>query len=509
MLNTVKNNKKVIIMGAGPAGLSAAYELVKKSDIKPVVIEMAGKVGGISKTINYNGWKFDIGPHRFFSKNDYINSIWNELLPCQKNESLHDINLLNSKETSLLKDRFTRIYYENKLFDYPIKLNINNLAKLGFLRVLKIIIDYLFIKIKPIKKEVTLEDFFINRFGKTLYYTFFKDYTEKVWGVKCSEIPKSWGAQRVKKLSISKLITEALKNLFIPKRESSETSLVNKFIYPKFGSGQMYEKMAQVIKEGGGEIITNEEIVYVDIKNKIVKKIKTKNKTTGLNKIYEGDYFLSSLAIKDLIKISSDVSKEVKEIAKNLAYRDFISVTFIYNKLKLKNKSKVQTKYNLIPDHWVYVQNNKVKMARIDIFNNFSPWLLKNKSKVLIAAEYFCNENDKIWSLSDQKIIEMAKKEFSYLKIADEKEVIDAYVHRQKKAYPAYFGSYKHFDKIKIYLNSISNLYLIGRNGQHRYNNMDHSMLTGIKAAEDIIYNKNDKSSIWEVNTEEKYHEKK
>lgn len=509
MINEKPNEKKIIIMGAGPAGLSAAYELVTRTDIKPIVLEMDKQVGGISKTIDYKGWKFDIGPHRFFSKDDKINSIWNDLLPLQKIENETNNFTFNSDKITLQKNRFTRIYHQNKLFDYPIKLNFNNLNKLGLLRVLKILKDYLFIKIKPIKNEVTLEHFFINRFGKTLYFTFFKDYTEKVWGVKCSEIPKAWGAQRIKKLSITRIFSETIKNLFLPSRETSETSLINKFIYPKFGAGQMYEEMAKVIKEKGGSIITEEEIISVDIKDKIVKKITGKNKVTKETKMYEGDYFLSSLPIKDLINISNGVSKEIYEIASNLVYRDFILIALIYNKLKLKNKTKIRTKNNIIPDHWIYVQDNKVKMGRIDLFNNFSPWLLKDKNKVLIAAEYFCNENDSIWSKSDEELISMAKKEFSNLKIADDAEFVDAYIHKQKKAYPAYFGSYNRFAEIKSYLNSISNLYMIGRNGQHRYNNMDHSMLTGIKAVEDIISGEKNKASLWEINAEDKYHEKK
>lgn len=509
MNNANKKNQEVIIMGAGPAGLSAAYELVNKSDIIPVIIEMDERVGGISKTINYKGWKFDIGPHRFFSKDNQINSIWNELLPLQENPSSEIENVKYLDEVTLLKNRFTRIYHQNKLFDYPIKLNFNNLYKLGFLKVVKIIKDYLFIKLRPLKNEVTLEDFFINRFGKTLYATFFKDYTEKVWGVKCSEIPKSWGAQRVKELSITKIITEALKNLFIANRKTNQTSLIDKFIYPKFGAGQMYEQMAKVIKEKGGKIMMNEEIVSIVVENNAVKNIRTINKIDGKIKIYEGDFFLSSLPIKDLLSISTGAPQEIKEVANNLVYRDFILVALIYNKLELKNKTRIKNDSNLIPDNWIYVQDSKVQMGRIDIFNNFSPHLLRDENKVLIAAEYFCNEGDSLWSKSDEELIRIAKKEFSDLKIANKSEFVDASVYRQKKAYPAYFGSYNRFDEIKDHLNSISNLYVIGRNGQHRYNNMDHSMLTGIKAAEDIISGANNKRLIWEINTEEKYHEKK
>jgi protoporphyrinogen oxidase len=524
-MNTKKNNKKIaIIIGAGPAGLTAAYELLAKTDIKPIIIESDKQVGGIAKTINYNGWRFDIGPHRFFSKNLEVSKIWEETLPLQGTPTKEDLELnrkvkLSNKfeapnpektnKVSLSKNRLTRIYHQRKFFDYPIKLTLSNLYKIGVLKIVKIIVDYFWVKIKPIEPEVNLEDFFTNRFGRALYLKFFKDYTEKVWGVSCQKIPKSWGAQRIKKLSVSKVISESVKNIFKPKRESKETSLINHFIYPKLGAGQMYEEMAKIIKEKGGIIKKEEKVILISLENNYIKYLTTKNNETGLITKYTGDYFFSSLAIKNLIKMTDKAPLEIKNIAKNLRYRDLILIIMVYNKLELKNKTKIKTKNNIIPDNWIYIQEKNIKMGRLDIFNNFSSWLLKDRNKILIAAEYFCNKGDLLWNSPDKQLIKMCQQEFKEAKIAKEKEFIQGFVHRQEKAYPAYLGSYDKFENIKKYLNSINNLYSIGRNGQHRYNNMDHSMLTAIKAVENIISNNKNKENIWEVNSEEEYHEEK
>lgn len=520
----IKDKKIAIIIGAGPAGLTAAYELITKTEIQPIVLEANDKVGGLSKTINQSGWLFDIGPHRFFSKDQEVSRIWEEVLPLQGKPSQEDLELnreisLSDKldapdpaytdKVMLSKNRLTRIYHSRRFFDYPIKLNLKNLKKLGLIRVIKILTTYTKIKIKPIKPEKSLEDFFINRFGRTLYQTFFKDYTEKVWGVSCKEIPKSWGAQRVKNLSITKILAEAIKQTLNPKRQTKETSLIDRFIYPKLGAGQMYEEMAKIIKAKGGIIKTGRIVSNIKLQDNKVKFVIVKNKETGQDEEHEGDFFLSSLAIKDLVNMMDIAPQEIKQLAEGLHYRDLILITSVYNKLKLKNDTKIKTRNNLVPDNWIYVQEQEAKMGRLDIFNNFSPWMLKNKDQVLIAAEYFCSQNDKFWQLSDQELIDFGKKEFALLDIAEENDWQKSFIHRQTKAYPAYLGTYEHFDKIKSYLNSIKNLYSIGRNGQHRYNNMDHSMLTAIKAVESIISNNHNKEEVWAVNTETDYHEKK
>ncbi len=528
--NNKSNDKIAIIMGAGPAGLAAAYELALHSDIKPIVIEMDGQVGGLAKTIDYEGWRFDIGPHRFFSKSPEINKLWEEILPKQGQLSQEDKELGRKLDLSdklgapnpdeenqimLVKQRLTRIYHRRRFFDYPIKLSFSNLKKLGGWQVISILSGYIWARLKPIKPEKNLEDFFINRFGRPLYETFFKDYTEKVWGVSCQEIPKSWGAQRVKQLSVSKIISEAVKQTLKPNRKTSETSLIDSFLYPKFGAGQMFEEMAKKIITKGGIIKTSHQIIALQTEGKKIISLRVKNLQTGNEETIAGDFFLSSLAIKDLVEMMDGAARASQEIAAGLSYRDLILVALAYNHLSLKNKTKIKTRNDLIPDNWIYVQEKGAKLGRLDIFNNFSPWMLKNQDKVLIGAEYFCQEGNAWWQMSDTELIEMASTELATMGIAEKDELITGNVHRQTKAYPAYLGSYNRFSELKDYLNSWENIFLIGRNGQHRYNNMDHSMLTGLKAAQALINYQteqdlqNSKHEIWQINTEDDYHEKK
>ncbi len=485
----INNQSTIIIIGAGPAGLAAAYELVKTKNIKPIVLEADVQVGGLSKTLDYKGWRFDIGPHRFFSKSLEINQIWEKLLPIKE---LDDDN-----QILLEKDRVTRIYHNKKFFDYPIKLNFKNLSNFSLPVIINIIKDYLVVQIKPVKPEISLEDFFINRFGNKLYNLFFKDYTEKVWGVPCSAIPKAWGAQRIKKLSIGKVLSEALKNIVKPKRLTRETSLIDRFLYPKLGAGQMYEAMAEEIKRQGGVIKTNCQVNAIKIQNNKIISVSAWDKKDNIQKEYTGDYFISSLPIKDLILMSEVTPVEIKEVANNLGYRDFILVALIYSKIKTN-----------IPDQWIYIQESGLKMGRLDIFNNFSSALLKEQDKIWLSAEYFCNEGDDFWNKGDEEIIDFAKKELEQAGITETSSFLDGHVHRQTKAYPAYLGSYDKFSQIRDYLNDIHNLYPIGRNGQHRYNNMDHSIMTGLEAARAII-NGTNKEKLWKINTEDDYHEEK
>ncbi len=525
MSNTEHLNKRVaVIIGAGPAGLTAAYELVTKTDILPIIIEASDQVGGLSKTIKQAGWSFDIGPHRFFSKDPIINNIWEDTLPLQGKPSREDIELnrditLSNKENApdpamsdnvmLSKNRLTRIYHRRQFFDYPIKINFQNLKKMGLFNVIKILSDYFIIQIKPIKPEKNLEDFYINRFGRTLYKTFFKDYTEKVWGVSCREIPQSWGVQRVKNLSITKIIIEIFQKTLNPKRSSQETSLIDRFIYPKLGAGQMYEEMAKVIINKGGIIKTKQLVSQIELKDNNIKSILVKNSGSGAIDKYTGDYFISSLAIKDLIAMMDQTPTHIKNLADGLQYRDLILIVSVYEKLQLKNNTNIRTRNNLVPDNWIYVQEKEAKMGRLDIFNNFSPWMLKNDNQVLIAAEYFCTKDDDFWKLSDQELIEYGKQEFDNIGVANKCDWRQSFIHRQTKAYPAYLGTYDNFSEIQDYLNSLINFYAIGRNGQHRYNNMDHSMLTAIKAVAIICSDNKNKNELWNINTEQSYHEKK
>lgn len=517
--------QKVVIIGAGPAGLTAAYELLKKQKIEVLILEKDELVGGISKTVSINNnYLIDTGIHRFFSKNDKVNEIWNEILPLQSEPAYDDILLNRNKEflsdgsnpekdekSLLIRDRYTRIYYKNNFFDYPISLKFENIKNLGLVTIFKAGCSY--IKAKIIKKpEDSLENFYSNRFGRVLYNIFFEDYTEKVWGVHPSQISADWGIQRVKGISIAEAIKDAFKRIFIKKDNSNtETSLINRFVYPKLGSGQMWETMAEKVKNFGGTIITGANVDRINILNGKIKSIEYEK--NGENYVEDLDILISSMPIKELIENmqGDSVPSDIVDISTNLPYRNFMSVGMVVKKLKLKNKTNIKTVGNIIPDNWIYVQDATVKMGRLQVFNNWSPYLFKDKTEieknVLISFEYFCSDNDEYWNMNDEDFISLAKEEAVKIGIIDENDVISSKRIKIDKAYPAYFGTYKNIDKVKKYLDSFENLYCIGRNGQHRYNNMDHSMVTGIEASNNIINNVIDKTNVWNVNTEKEYHE--
>lgn len=511
--------KKVVIIGAGPAGLTAAYKILKLSkDYEVLILEEDSNVGGISKTIKYKGNRMDIGGHRFFTKDEEIKKIWTDILPIQSKNSYDDKKLKRKKllpkkgpdpekedKVMLVRNRISRIFYHNKFFDYPISLNLKTIKNLGF--VSTIVCGFSYLKSLIFKrKEDSLETFYINRFGKKLYSMFFCGYTEKVWGRSPSKISKEWGEQRVKGVSITAVLKDYFCKVFKIKQKKKETSLIENFYYPKYGPGQLYEEMAKKIQSMGGVIIK---------KSKVVKINKTKDKINSIvykkaNKDYieQLDILISSMPIKDLINSMKKVPSNIVDIANNLPYRDFVTVGVLVDKLSIKNETNIKTFNHNIPDCWLYIQDDKVKLGRIQIFNNWSPYMVKDvENKVWLGLEYFCCEFDEFWNLSDEKIKKYAEDELRKLKIIDSK-VLDSCCYRVKKAYPAYFDSYNKFDIVKEYLINIDNLYCIGRNGQHRYNNMDHSMLTGIKTAEYIVNNKGTKEDIWDVNTEKTYHEK-
>lgn len=521
--------KTAVIIGAGPAGLTVAFELLTRSDIKPIIYEVADCVGGISRTIKYKGNRIDIGPHRFFSKSDRVMNFWLNILPLQgapaKDDKLLDRTIPLStapvapdpeKEDRvfLYKNRITRIFFLKKFFDYPITLNVGTLKNLGLLRILKIGITYTLIKLWPRKVEKSLEDFFINRFGKELYETFFKDYTEKVWGVSCDQIPADWGAQRVKGLSITSVIIHALK-MMLPKKKSvsqkkTETSLIERFLYPKFGAGQMYEEIAQKVIEMGGVIHLNHKVAGIQTNGKKIIGVQVINDRAKNTETVQGDYFFSTMPIKELIKaFDQGVTEEVKTLADGLVYRDYILVGLLLQSMKLKNKTKNKTLNNIIPDNWIYVQEREVKMGRLDFINNFSLYMLQDQHLIWLGAEYFCNEGDLLWIKSDREMADFAIEELVRLDMINSNEVVDYTVVRMPKTYPAYFGTYDRFDVLKTFVNEYENLFLIGRNGMHKYNNMDHSILTAMTAVDNIINGIKDKENIWGINTEEDYHEEK
>ena len=519
--------KKVVIIGAGPAGLTAAYELLKNSkEYNVCIIEEANQVGGISKTIEFDGYKIDTGIHRFFTKNDQVQNIWESLLPIQNSPAYDDIVLERNKnfpkegsnpekedKSMLIRDRITRIYYGKKFYDYPVSLNFQTIKNMGIFTLIKAFFSYL--KACIIKKEETsLENFYINRFGKVLYSMFFESYTEKVWGINPSKISADWGSQRVKGVSISEVIKDMFRKLLkIKSKKNTETSLIEQFIYPKLGAGQLYEEMANQIKKMGGKIILNAKVNKIYISNQKVTDIsyECEKKTKKIHT----DICISSMPIKDLFLGFEGITipKKINDIAINLPYREFMSVGLVVDKLKLKNKTKIKTLMDIVPDSWIYIQEKEVTMGRLQIFNNWSAYLFPKKeeiqNKVLVSLEYFCSEGDQYWNMSDQEFIEFAISEAEKIGLIDKKDVTNSVRIKIKKAYPAYFGTYQDFNQVVKYLNKFENLYCIGRNGQHKYNNMDHSMLTGIEASRSIIKQKKNKKAIWNVNTEKEYHETK
>ena len=514
--------RKVVIIGAGPAGLTAGYYLLKNSkDYEVTILESSNQVGGISKTINYDGNRMDLGGHRFFTKDDKVNEIWQELMKIQGTGSYDDIKLDTKKEFSLdgptpekednvflVRNRVSRIYYKKKFFDYPVNLSFNTIKNLGFIQTMESGFSYL--KSTVVKKDETnLENFYINRFGKKLYNIFFKGYTEKLWGRSPEIIDSSWGSQRVKGISIKEVLKDYFCKVFKINNKNKQTSLIESFNYPKYGPGQMYEEMEKQIIKNGGTILKEHEVIKINNKNNKIESVICLN--NNKKKEIKGDIFISSMPIKDLINGMNSVSKKVNYIATNLPYRDFITVGLILNNLKIKNKTKIKTLNNNIPDCWIYVQSTDVKLGRIQVFNNWSPYLVKDIGNTIsLGLEYFCNENDEFWNKTNDELLEIATNELIKMGIIESKDnVLNYHVEKVKKAYPAYFDTYKDFNIVRKYLDKYTNLYCIGRNGQHRYNNMDHSMECAITCIDNILNNKKDKSNIWNVNTEKEYHEKK
>lgn len=491
--------KKVIIIGAGPAGLTAAFEFLDKSDILPVIFEQTSDIGGISKTANYKGNRIDIGGHRFFSKSDKVTDWWLNILPLEKEP---DLVPEKTDDIMLLRSRLSRILFLRKFFDYPVSLSLNTILNLGFVRMAKIGLSYIKASLFP-RKEDSLEDFFINRFGKELYVTFFKDYTQKVWGVPCSEIKPEWGAQRIKGLSVTKTIINAIKKVFIKNnssRKNQETSLIEEFMYPKLGPGYLWEKSAEIIKTKGGEINLDSKIIEINRDGDKIVSVKVQNTQTGETQEHFADYFISTMPVRDLILgLGQDLPENVKSAASGLQYRDFMTVGLLLKKLKINDGS--------VPDNWIYVQENDVKLGRIQVFNNWSPYLVKNPDNIWLGLEYFCNEGDELWTMPDGDFSRFAVEELAKIGIINPSDVLDSVVIRIPKAYPAYFGTYDDFGLVREFVDKIENLYLIGRNGMHRYNNMDHSMLSAMQAVENIVNENKDKSNIWNINAEEEYHE--
>ncbi|MCM1143439.1 MAG: NAD(P)/FAD-dependent oxidoreductase [Blautia sp.] len=514
--------KKILIIGAGPAGLTAAYELLKQSkEYEVVVFEESEAMGGISKTVNYKGNRMDMGGHRFFSKVPKVNEWWNNMLPLQGAPTYDDIVLGREMTLTpggpdpeevdrvmLRRHRVSRIYFNKKFFDYPISFKFETFKNMGLIATLEAGFSYLASLLHK-RKENSLEDFYINRFGKKLYSMFFEYYTENLWGRHPREIAPDWGTQRVKGLSILTIIKDIFGKM-LPGKENREveTSLIEEFSYPKLGPGQLWEVTAEEIRKLGGAILTNSKVTgfHKNADNQITSLTYEKD---GEQITMEGDIFISSMPIKDLVAGMNDVPKRPAQIAAGLPYRDYMTVGVLLPKLNLKNKTKFKTIGNIVPDCWVYVQDRSVQLGRFQIYNNWSPYMIKDLTHtVWIGLEYFVNEGDKYWNMSDKKFTAFAVREMVKLGLIDSpKDVLDSHVERVKKAYPAYFDTYKDIDVLVDYLKTIDNLYCVGRNGQHRYNNIDHSMMTSFETVKNILGGIKNKDNIWNVNTEKGYHE--
>ncbi len=517
--------KEIVVIGAGPAGLTAAHELLKKSDAFNVtIVEESDSIGGISRTVKYNGNRMDIGGHRFFSKDEEIMEWWKNMMPLQGAPSYDDKILGREKELSsngpdpekedrvmLNRQRISRIYYNKKFFDYPISMKPHTFINMGLLQTVRAGGSYLLSCLCK-KEEDSLENFYINRFGRVLYSMFFEGYTEKLWGRHPKEIAADWGSQRVKGLSVLNILKDIISKINPSKDRVVETSLIEEFLYPKYGPGQLWETVAEEFLSMGGRILFNTRAERVNISGNEIKSIVCKNPHNGQETELKGDIFLSSMPLKDLVlNMGETVPAEVQRVAKGLPYRDFVTVGLLLNKLNLKNETAIKTIQNRIPDCWIYVQDTGVKLGRIQIFNNWSPYLVKDvENTVWIGLEYFCNEGDAFWNMDEEQCKAFVVKELIGMGIIDgEKDVLDSHREKVKKAYPAYFDTYSEIDKVVSFINTIPNLYCIGRNGQHRYNNMDHSMGTAFEAVKNILGEATDKNAIWNVNTEKEYHESK
>jgi len=517
-----------IIIGAGPAGLTTAFELLERTGIVPIVLEAEDYVGGISRTAKYKGNRIDIGGHRFFSKSDRVMEWWLARMPMQqlqpgqatisyqqKSRNLAagpGPNPETSDAVMLLRPRKSRIYFLRKFFDYPITLSLDTIKKLGLPRMAKIGFSYLRAMLFPFRPEKNLEEFFINRFGRELYRTFFKSYTEKVWGERCSAISAEWGAQRVKGLSILGTLKHIAGKLFRKRTDISqkgtETSLIEQFLYPKFGPGQMWETVAAEIIRRGGRIVHYQRVSRIHSSAGRITDIEAVDSRTGETTTYRGDWFFSTMPVKNLIRAMGGAAPTaVREVSDGLIYRDFITVGLLLDGLKVHENTPQGRQ--LIRDNWIYIQEPDVRLGRLQIFNNWSPYMVADRSKVWLGLEYFCYETDDLWRMSDKELIELGGRELEKIGIIDRAAVLDATVIRMPKTYPAYFGSYDRFEEIRHFVDRIANLFLLGRNGMHRYNNQDHSMLTAMVAVDNIVAGVSDKANIWAVNTEQDYHEAK
>jgi protoporphyrinogen oxidase len=469
------NREASVIIGAGPAGLTAAYELGKRG-VTATVLEASDQVGGISKTVSYHGYRFDIGGHRFFSKVPLINALWHEILG----------------EEFLLRPRISRIYYNRHFFDYPLK-PLNALAGLGPLESFLIGLSYVKAKFFPIHDEKTFEQWVSNRFGHRLYNIFFKSYTEKVWGIPCTEISADWAAQRIKNLSLKQAVRNALFGAKQGIDESTLTSLIEQFHYPRLGPGMMWERCRSLIEHQGSQTVHGVKVERIRHRHGHVDCVSGRS-VSGEQLEYDGRHFVSTMPLRELVHALDPLPpEEVLKAAQDLRYRDYLTVVLVVDR------------DSVFSDNWLYVHSPEVKLGRIQNYKNWSPYMVPDPSRTSLGLEYFLWDKDEEWSWPQERLIELGVRECAHIGLIDPREVKDGTVVRMEKAYPVYDQTYQEsVATIRRYLETFANLQTIGRNGLHRYNNQDHSMLTGVYAAGNILGEKHD---VWSVNTEKEYHE--
>jgi len=527
MTDARSGRRTAVIAGAGPAGLTAALELQRRTDMQPIVLELDSQVGGISKTVVYRGNRMDLGGHRFFSKSDWVMNWWQSILPVaadptadrsavrlayqgqEREWTAPEGTATTSDRVMLIRSRLSRILYRRRFFDYPLKLSWATLKNLGAPETLRLGASYLGARLSPRAPERTLEDFLVNRFGDRLYRTFFKDYTEKVWGVPCTEISAEWGAQRIKGLSIAKAIRHALSKPFQSARDTAqkrtETSLIERFLYPKLGPGQMWEEAARRVVHSGGAIHLRHKVVGIHRRRAHIEGVDVRDETTGEVRRIDCEHFISTMPVKELAELLKPESAQVLDIAAGLPYRDFMTAGLLVRRMRgLRGNCAAN---GMPPDNWIYVQEPDVKLGRLQIFNNWSPALVADPSTIWLGLEYFCSEGDELWSSRDGAFLDLAAEELARIGLLDRADVLDGTVVRVRKAYPAYFGAYREIDRVRAYLDTFANLFPVGRNGMHRYNNQDHSMLAAKAAVDCIADRRADKRALWSVNVEDEYHE--
>jgi len=510
-------SKLVVVAGAGPAGLTFAYELLRQEPGREVlVLEPEAQVGGLARTVEHRGSRMDIGGHRFFSKSDRVLAWWAEMLPFDlpadteigyqnKSRTVRAGGLPRAvpgaEKSFRVRPRVSRIYHGRKFFDYPVTLSPRTLRQLGPARLAAILGSYALARLTAFREPRNLEEFFIQRFGRRLYETFFRSYTEKVWGRPCAEISASWGAQRVKSLSAAAAVRHAAAKLF--GGAGRETSLIERFLYPYRGPGQLWEEAARRVTELGGEIRLRRRVAGVEYDGARIVAVTMEDADTGARERQECSLFVSTMPVKDLIGgFSGPVPEEVRATAAGLEYRDFLTIGLLVDRLVVEGASAA----GLVRDSWIYVQEPDVKLGRIQVYNNWSEGMTADPSKVWLGLEYFCREGDELWRKTDAEAAAFAAEELARIGFIEAGAVRDAAVLRVPKAYPAYWGAYDRFATIRKFVDAIPNLHLIGRNGMHRYNNQDHSMLAAM-AAVDLVRGAGTRAAVWAVNADEDYHE--